>query len=327
MGSRTPNSGPRTNRSKAGDEIVESVSRGLVGAIPEVAVGVEGRSDPGMTESREGRAVGHFTRPCCIQVGRQIEENHSLTGDSRSRDRLERTEKRRSRRSHRSKTSETAQVKGSSGRILRVRAKRAMVPTLTQLQFHHGPGFGDHGTRVAELSAGVARFLGLKSHEAERLGFAALVHDLGKIDIEPSVLEKLTPLTDNETWAVHQHPQIGHHRIVELVHPAVSEAVLCHHECWDGSGYPGGLRGNEVPLLARIIFVADAYDVMTVGRSYRPPMTISRAGEELTRGAGRQFDPTVVDAFASLDRRLLSPVTPPGKPLRDPPRSFEAFET
>ncbi len=177
---------------------------------------------------------------------------------------------------------------------------------LARLELHHGPGFGDHGSRVALLSVAVAHHLGLKSHEINRLRFAALVHDVGKIEVDTAILEKPTALTAHEEELLRQHPKVGADRLGDVAHPTVIEAVLCHHERWDGAGFPLGLRRTEIPLYARVIFVADAYDVMTTGRSYRPQMTMEQAGAELVRMANRQFDPKVVDAFAFLDRRLLA---------------------
>lgn len=182
-----------------------------------------------------------------------------------------------------------------------------MDPELAKLTRQHGPGFGDHGSRVAELAVATAQILGLGGREVDRLWFSSLLHDLGKTDLDPSILSKMTALNDEEVAAVQQHPQVGHDRISDMVHDSVAEAVLCHHERWDGSGYPSGVRGQYIPLLSRIIYVADAYDVMTTGRDYRTGLGIGEAGEELMRCAGRQFDPEVVDAFASVDRRILAP--------------------
>ena len=177
---------------------------------------------------------------------------------------------------------------------------------LARLELHHGPGFGDHGSRVALLSVAAARHLGLRTHEINRLQFAALVHDVGKVEVDAAILEKTTALTADEEHMIRQHPKMGADRLGDVAHPTVVEAVLCHHERWDGGGFPLGLRRKEIPLYARIIFVADAYDVMTTGRSYRPQMTMEQAGAELLRMANRQFDPKVVDAFAFIDRSLLA---------------------
>ena len=195
-----------------------------------------------------------------------------------------------------------------------------MNQALARLNFHHGPGFDDHGSRVAFLAAATGRIMGLKEHEVDRLHFAALIHDLGKTTIDHHVLGKASPLTEEESIDVREHPQIGHDRIAGMVHPAISESVLCHHESWDGSGYPLGLRKTDIPLMARIVFVADSYDVMTVGRAYRPALGIGQAGERLSASAGRQFDPEVIEAFASIDRRLLQPITHSTSPEQSPVR-------
>jgi len=186
-----------------------------------------------------------------------------------------------------------------------------MERSLAQLQLHHGPGFGDHGTRVAELSHAVGVHIGLDHRDIGRLWLSALIHDVGKTSVDPALLEKTTKLTEEETRIVREHPTTGYDQLVDVVHPTVAEAVLCHHERWDGGGFPNGLSRNQIPILARIICVADAYDVMTTGRTYRPHVSTTEAGEELTRLAGIVFDPEVVDTFASLDRKLLTQPTLP----------------
>lgn len=134
-----------------------------------------------------------------------------------------------------------------------------------------------------------------------------MVHDIGKTEIDPDILEKTTQLTEAELTMLREHPGSGHDQLVDVVHPSVAEAVLCHHERWDGAGYPNGLRGTEIPLYARIIFVADVYDVMTTGRSYRTALSIAKTGDLLDKHAGSQLDPEIVDAFSSIDRSLLAP--------------------
>jgi HD-GYP domain-containing protein (c-di-GMP phosphodiesterase class II) len=180
-----------------------------------------------------------------------------------------------------------------------------MRATHEQLDFHHGPGFGDHGSRVAMLATALGRQLRLSEKEVDLLRFAAFVHDIGKTQVDPAILAKESALADIELAEVRQHPQVGHDQLTEIVHPSVAEAVLCHHERWDGTGYPSGLRENNIPLFSRIIFVADAFDVMTSGREYRSRLTAQQAGKELVLSGARQFDRRVVDAFASLDRGVL----------------------
>jgi len=180
-----------------------------------------------------------------------------------------------------------------------------MKELLARLDLHHGPGFGDHGSRVAALSLAVGQSLGLRESQYKRLWLAGLVHDVGKTQVDHTILDKETPLGSEELAEIRRHPDLGFRDLVDSVHTDVAEAVLCHHERWDGDGYPSGLRMKQIPLFARIIFAADAFDVMTSSRSYRTPMRASDAGEELSRSAGRQFDPSIVDAFASVDRRML----------------------
>ncbi|HYP47727.1 MAG TPA: HD domain-containing phosphohydrolase, partial [Thermoleophilaceae bacterium] len=152
--------------------------------------------------------------------------------------------------------------------------------------------------RVSRYVAAVAERLGFDQGQRERLVFAALLHDVGKIGISERILLKPGPLTDQERTLCELHPRIGS-RIIENV-PGLSEmmpAVLHHHERYDGSGYPSGLKGEEIPLEARIVCVADSFSAMTSKRPYRDGMSAAWACEELKRCAGSQFDPKVVALF------------------------------
>jgi diguanylate cyclase (GGDEF)-like protein/putative nucleotidyltransferase with HDIG domain len=158
---------------------------------------------------------------------------------------------------------------------------------------------GSHSHRVAELAARTARRLGLPEEEVELTRLAASLHDLGKLAIPEEILRKPGPLTDPERMVLERHPQIGFRMLESLGVDPVADWVLHHHERWDGSGYPDGLPGEQIPLGARIIFVADAYDAMTSERVYRRRVASERAVAELQRCAGSQFDPEIVDAFAA----------------------------
>src|SRR5437016_1255373 len=170
---------------------------------------------------------------------------------------------------------------------------------------------GSHSQRVAELAARTARRLGLPDEEVELTRLAASLHDLGKLAIPEEILRKPGPLTEPERIVLERHPQIGFRMLESLEVDPVADWVLHHHERWDGSGYPDGLPGEEIPLGARIIFVADAYDAMTSERVYRRRVAPEEAIAELDRCAGTQFDPQVVAALAeelALDAGPAQPV-------------------
>ena len=157
---------------------------------------------------------------------------------------------------------------------------------------------GSHSERVSELAARIARQLGLDEPQVELTRLAASLHDLGKLAIPEEILRKPSALNESERLVLQRHPQIGHRMLESLGVEPVADWVLHHHERWDGDGYPNRLRGDEIPLGARIIFVADAYDAMTSERVYRDPLSPRDALEELERCSGTQFDPSIVDAFA-----------------------------
>ena len=157
---------------------------------------------------------------------------------------------------------------------------------------------GSHSQRVAELAARVARRMDLPEDQIELTRLAASLHDLGKLAIPEELLRKPGPLTEPERMILERHPQIGFRMLESLGVDTVADWVLHHHERWDGSGYPDGLPGDQIPLGARIIFVADAYDAMTSECVYRRRVSPQEAVEELERCSGTQFDPAIVSAFA-----------------------------
>jgi diguanylate cyclase (GGDEF)-like protein len=157
---------------------------------------------------------------------------------------------------------------------------------------------GSHSSRVAELGAWIASHLGLDAEQVELTRLAGSLHDLGKLAIPEEILRKPGPLTPPERLVLERHPQIGFRMLESLGVDPVADWVLHHHERWDGMGYPDGLAGEEIPLGARIVFVADAYDAMTSDRAYRGRLTPPEAVAELERCAGTQFDPDIVTVFA-----------------------------
>jgi diguanylate cyclase (GGDEF)-like protein len=156
---------------------------------------------------------------------------------------------------------------------------------------------GFHSQRVAQLAVRIATRLGLDREQIELTRLAASLHDLGKLALPEELLRKPGPLTDPERLVLERHPQIGHRMLDSLGVDPVADWVLHHHERWDGAGYPDQLGGNQIPLGARIIFVADAYDAMTSDRLYRGRRSPEAALVELRACAGSQFDPTVVAAL------------------------------
>jgi hypothetical protein len=159
----------------------------------------------------------------------------------------------------------------------------------------------EHAVEVARLSGLVGMDLGLEGEELEWLVHGALLHDLGKLGVADEILQKPGPLMEEEWEAVRRHPQLGA-QMIEALEPlsGAVPVVRHHHERTDGSGYPYGLEGDEIPLAARVVAAADAYDVMLRGRPYRPRFSPTQALEELSREAGRQFDARVVEAFGRV---------------------------
>jgi diguanylate cyclase (GGDEF)-like protein len=156
---------------------------------------------------------------------------------------------------------------------------------------------GEHSAGVGELAARIAARMGLETDEVELIRLAGSLHDVGKLAIPEDVLRKPGPLNEAERLVLERHPQIGFRMLDSLGVEPVATWVLHHHERWDGAGYPDRLSGGAIPLGARILFVADAYDAMTTERVYRGRLTHEQAMRELERCAGTQFDPEVVAAF------------------------------
>jgi diguanylate cyclase (GGDEF)-like protein/putative nucleotidyltransferase with HDIG domain len=156
---------------------------------------------------------------------------------------------------------------------------------------------GSHSYMVGELAARVARRMGLDMEAIELTRLAGSLHDLGKLAIPEEILRKPGPLNEAERLVLERHPQIGFRMLDSLGVEPVASWVLHHHERWDGNGYPERRAGEDIPLGARILFVADAYDAMTTDRVYRSRLSHERAMAELERCAGTQFDPEVVSAF------------------------------
>ena len=159
----------------------------------------------------------------------------------------------------------------------------------------------DHSARVARYSKEISEQLDLSTNEVSRIEMAGLVHDLGKISIEDSIIQKDTKLTDDEFTIIKGHPETAYHLLRNIKSFEKSaEYVLYHHERFSGGGYPKNISHENIPLGARILTVADSYDAMTSDRLYRKSMTQREAVDELVRNSGIQFDPIVVKAFIEI---------------------------
>jgi HD-GYP domain-containing protein (c-di-GMP phosphodiesterase class II) len=163
---------------------------------------------------------------------------------------------------------------------------------------------------VAGLVEAMARELDLDDETTEQLKLAGLLHDLGKIAIPDTLLKKPGCLEPDERRLVRAHVQFGHSLLEGLGIEPVDSWVLHHHEHWDGSGYPDGLAGEDIPFGSRVILVADAYDAMTSNRTYRTASTATQALAEIRRRAGAQFDPGVVSALERCVVRGLEDAGP-----------------
>ena len=155
-----------------------------------------------------------------------------------------------------------------------------------------------HGARVAALAEPVARDLGWDRERIRSLRWAAPLHDVGKVKVSPQVLGKAGRLTVEEMAEIRSHPKAGAELVVEMrrFHDALPY-VLFHHERWDGDGYPAGLSGRRIPVEARILAIADAFDAMISPRPYRHALTHEHALAEVEDGAGTQFDPVAAELF------------------------------
>jgi len=161
----------------------------------------------------------------------------------------------------------------------------------------------DHSQRVVRYTSAIAKALGFHGLELAEIARGALLHDIGKIGVPDNILRKPGKLTAEEFDVIKQHPIIGDRILAPI--PQLQKAravVLGHHERWDGTGYPYGLAGDEIPISARIVTVADAFDAVTETRIYHAGESPVRALEELQRGRGTHFDPKVVDAFFDVLR-------------------------
>jgi putative nucleotidyltransferase with HDIG domain len=166
----------------------------------------------------------------------------------------------------------------------------------------------EHSERVAKYALVIGRGLGLLPEELERLRLAGLLHDIGKIAVNLAILSKPKKLEHHEMATVRNHTELGQEFLLSV--PGLeryAQVARSHHERWDGTGYPDGLRDQDISLSARIVALADAFDVMTQGRAYSKPKTSLEIANALIAERGRHFDPRVVDALLEVWREGLIP--------------------
>ncbi len=195
-------------------------------------------------------------------------------------------------------------------RLARVRGRshRAIVRSLAAAVDARDPDTRHHSENVGELATSLAEVLGLPPERIRVIGLAAQMHDVGKIAIRDEVLLKPGLLTAEERRQVEEHPVLGERILAPAQLDEVLPTVRHHHEWWDGTGYPDGLRGPQIPLEARVLSVCDAFEAMTASRSWRPARSLRGALEEVERAAGTQFDPDVAATFVRMIKGLQGPV-------------------
>jgi len=183
-----------------------------------------------------------------------------------------------------------------------LRYRKEAVKLLLSILEARDPYTHGHSDRVARLSALTARRLGLKEEEINDAYWAGIFHDIGKLVVPEGILKKPSELSSEEWEVIREHPVSGERFVrnfTELNH--LAPFIRHHHERFDGTGYPDGLNGEKIPMISRILAVADAFDAMVSDRIYRPALGFERAVKELQRGAGLQFDPKVVEVFLEVN--------------------------
>jgi diguanylate cyclase (GGDEF)-like protein/PAS domain S-box-containing protein len=176
-----------------------------------------------------------------------------------------------------------------------------IVASIKATMFEKSHETEEHAQRLVSLSKAVGTTLGLSQAELDKLELLASLHDIGKVGIRDEILTKPDKLNDKEWAEIRRHPEIGY-RIAKTSPELapIAEGILCHHEWWDGSGYPQGICGESIPLISRIVAVVDAYDAMTNDRPYRKALEHKTALERIRQNAGTQFDPYIAEIFTGI---------------------------
>lgn len=179
---------------------------------------------------------------------------------------------------------------------------------------------GEHVRRIQTYSKLLAREMGAGPHEAEDIGYAAILHDVGKMHVPDQILKKPGPLTTDERKVMERHTELGQHILRDTPFFSLARQVArSHHENWDGSGYPDGLRGEETPTAVRIVHLADVFDALVSPRVYKPAWRVKDAVAEIERLERKMFDPAVVEAFRRLVKDGALPTHRKSSPAADEP--------
>jgi response regulator RpfG family c-di-GMP phosphodiesterase len=197
--------------------------------------------------------------------------------------------------------------------LLREHLERNLIDTIASFVIaleSKDPYLKGHSARVSLYSGELATVMGVPPAEVVLMSRAGMLHDLGKLVIMDNILRKPRQLTEEEFELIRTHPVVGDKILKPLRFLACeAKAVRHHHERYDGKGYPDGLKGDDIPLIARVVTVADAFDAMTSDRPYRSKRPVATAMEEIVRGAGTQFDPAAADAFSTIPLARLEQIS------------------
>lgn len=178
------------------------------------------------------------------------------------------------------------------------------VTSLAKLIGNRDQYTGEHSARVRDIALAIGKELKLPADLLGELAIAAVLHDIGKIGIPEQILNKTGKLTESEYAIIQRHPQLGYDALVNIKQlEKVAEYILYHHECYDGRGYPSKKAGEEIPLISRILSIADVYEAITSDRVYRKAMNLEQTMMVMRTGRGTKFDPEILDAFFCFLRR------------------------
>lgn len=186
--------------------------------------------------------------------------------------------------------------------------QRAAIQMLGEAGHYNDTDTGVHIWRMAAISAALARALNWSVEDVEVLELAASMHDTGKIGIPDSILKATGKFTAEQWEIMKTHAEIGHQILSKCNTPVfqmAAQVAYCHHEKWDGSGYPRGLSGKEIPEVARIVAIGDVFDALTMARIYKDAWTTEDAIAQLEKGSGQHFDPAMIDVFLSIMPEIL----------------------